>query len=254
MSSLEQALALIAAGNAQSISVAVHDSHSGERVELRARESMHAASTMKLAVLLAAYRLRVELDRPVRVDNCFTSIADGSPFAVDGRKTTIPGRTCSLAGGALARPARTHDRAFVEPGDQSGDADRVGGASAARLPRPRRDRYPRAPRSGGSEGAREGPGQHRHRPGSRAPPPLRCRPRASRSSRGSNSTGEFPAVCLEARASPTRGATSRATITMPRSSSRKAASRTAGVMTRGFEAKEDAAALVREVRGPSGGR
>ena len=52
MSSLEQALALIAAANAQSISVAVHDSHSGERVELRARESMHAASTMKLAVLL----------------------------------------------------------------------------------------------------------------------------------------------------------------------------------------------------------
>lgn len=86
MSSLEQALALIAASNAQSISVAVHDLHSGERVELRARESMHAASTMKLAVLLAAYRLRVELDRPVRVENCFTGIADGSPFAVDPKE------------------------------------------------------------------------------------------------------------------------------------------------------------------------
>jgi len=90
MSSLEQALALIAAGHAQSISVAVHDSHSGERVELRARESMHSASTMKLAVLLAAYRLRVELDRPVRVDNCFTSIADGSPFAVDPKEDDDP--------------------------------------------------------------------------------------------------------------------------------------------------------------------
>lgn len=90
MSSLEQALALIAAANAQTLSVAVHDSQSGERVELRARESMHAASTMKLAVLLAAYRLRVDLDRPVRVENSFTSIADGSPFAVDPKEDDDP--------------------------------------------------------------------------------------------------------------------------------------------------------------------
>jgi Beta-lactamase enzyme family len=76
MSSLEQALALILAAHAQTISVFVHDPESGERVELRARESMHAASTMKLAVLLAAYRLPVDLEQPVRVENRFTSPAE----------------------------------------------------------------------------------------------------------------------------------------------------------------------------------
>src|SRR5437899_12609214 len=83
MSSLERALALILAAHAQTIEVSFHDLETGERIELRARESVHAASTMKLAVLLAAYRLGLPLDQPVRVENRFASIADGSTFAVD---------------------------------------------------------------------------------------------------------------------------------------------------------------------------
>jgi beta-lactamase class A len=90
MSSLEQALALILAAHAQTISVSVHDLESGERVELRARESLHAASTMKLAVLLAAYRLPVDLEQPVRVENRFSSLADGTPFAVDPKDDDDP--------------------------------------------------------------------------------------------------------------------------------------------------------------------
>jgi beta-lactamase class A len=90
MSSLEQALALILAAHAQTISVSVRNPETGERVELRARESMHAASTMKLAVLLAAYRLSADLEQPVRVENRFTSIADGSPFAVDPKDDDDP--------------------------------------------------------------------------------------------------------------------------------------------------------------------
>src|SRR3954467_5801095 len=90
MSSLEQALALILAAHAQTIAVSFHDLQSGERVELHARESLHAASTMKLAVLLAAYRLKLRLDQPVRVENRFKSIADGSAFAVDPRDDDDP--------------------------------------------------------------------------------------------------------------------------------------------------------------------
>jgi len=90
MSSLEQALALILAAHAQTISVSAHDLATGERVDLRARESLHAASTIKVAVLLAAYRLPVDLEQPVRVENRFTSLADGSPFAVDPKDDDDP--------------------------------------------------------------------------------------------------------------------------------------------------------------------
>ncbi|HET9752488.1 MAG TPA: serine hydrolase [Myxococcales bacterium] len=82
-SSLEQALALILAAHpAQTISVAMHDPESGQRIELHARERMHAASTMKLAVLLAAFRLHAPLEKPVRVENRFPSLAGGE-YAVD---------------------------------------------------------------------------------------------------------------------------------------------------------------------------
>src|SRR2546427_2364583 len=90
MSSLERALALILAAHAQTIEVSFHDLETGERIELRARESVHAASTMKLAVLLAAYRLGLPLDQPVRVENRFASIADGSTFAVDPKDDEDP--------------------------------------------------------------------------------------------------------------------------------------------------------------------
>ncbi|MGE5049203.1 MAG: serine hydrolase [Deltaproteobacteria bacterium] len=91
MKSLEQALALIlAAHSPQTISIAVHDLESGQRIELHARERMHAASTMKLAVLLAAFRLHAPLEKPVRVENRFTSLADGSEFAVDAKDDDDP--------------------------------------------------------------------------------------------------------------------------------------------------------------------
>lgn len=90
MSSLEQALALLLAAHTQTIAVAFHDLQTGERVELKAREQMHAASTMKVAVLLAAYRLKAPLDKLVRVENRFVSTADGSTFAVDAADDDDP--------------------------------------------------------------------------------------------------------------------------------------------------------------------
>ena len=52
-----------------------------------ADETHYAASTMKLAVLVAAYRLadagQLALDQPVEVHDEFRSVADGSPYRMD---------------------------------------------------------------------------------------------------------------------------------------------------------------------------
>lgn len=53
----------------------------------QADEPFHAASTMKLAVLVELYRQaqqgRVRLDEPLTIRNEFRSLIDGSPFALD---------------------------------------------------------------------------------------------------------------------------------------------------------------------------
>ena len=82
MPGLERALLALLAAHAETIAVAFHDLQSGEWVEIRAREPMHAASTMKLAVLLAAFRLHADLRQPVRIENRFRSLAGGD-FSVD---------------------------------------------------------------------------------------------------------------------------------------------------------------------------
>ncbi|MCA1826794.1 MAG: serine hydrolase [Myxococcales bacterium] len=88
---LEQSLKIVlAAYAAQTIAVAFFDFQTGQRVEIDARERMHAASTMKLAVLLAAHRLKIDLDQPIRVENKFKSLADGSEFSVDPRDDSDP--------------------------------------------------------------------------------------------------------------------------------------------------------------------
>jgi len=88
---LEQMLKIILAAHAaQTIAISFHDLQTGQRVELAAGERMHAASTMKLAVLLAAHRLELDLDQPVRVENKFKSLADGSDFSVDPKDDGDP--------------------------------------------------------------------------------------------------------------------------------------------------------------------
>ena len=63
------------------------DLGTGVTVKRNATTTMHAASTMKTAVLLEALR-RVDegtlsLSTGVPVVDCFTSIVDGSPFRVE---------------------------------------------------------------------------------------------------------------------------------------------------------------------------
>lgn len=58
----------------------------------RADEPFHAASTMKVAVLIELYRQarhgEVRLDEPLTIRNEFHSLVDGSPFALDPQDDT----------------------------------------------------------------------------------------------------------------------------------------------------------------------
>src|SRR5437868_12252681 len=92
---------------ANAISVAVLDLESGFRFSLAGDRWFHAASTIKLAVLLAIFRAadegRLRLDDSLHVRNHFVSAADGSPFRVDPSSDAMPelyqaiGRTAKIS-------------------------------------------------------------------------------------------------------------------------------------------------------------
>lgn len=66
--------------------IAFHDLVTGETLYVNADESFHAASTMKVPVMIELFRRfdagTLSLDQPVRLENRFTSIVDGSTFAL----------------------------------------------------------------------------------------------------------------------------------------------------------------------------
>jgi beta-lactamase class A len=94
----------------RAIAVALHDLQTGFRFSLSGDRSFHAASTIKVAVLLAIFRAadegRLRLDDPLHVRNRFFSAADGSVFHVSPDRDAAPelyqsiGRTARI--GALA--------------------------------------------------------------------------------------------------------------------------------------------------------
>jgi beta-lactamase class A len=69
------------------VGVAFHDLTSGDSLFLNADESFHAASTMKVPVMIELYRRidagSLRLDQPVPLANRFSSIVDGSPYTLD---------------------------------------------------------------------------------------------------------------------------------------------------------------------------
>lgn len=69
------------------LGIAFHDAETTIQWSYNADEWFHAASTMKLAVLLGVFRLvhrgELGLDEPVHVRNRFTSIVDGQPFRLE---------------------------------------------------------------------------------------------------------------------------------------------------------------------------
>src|SRR6184192_1559483 len=111
----EQLERLTGQSKAQAIAVAVHDLESGLRFSLEGDRWFHAASTIKVAVLLALFRAadegRVRLDDSLHVRNRFISAADASSFHLDRDSDAMPelyqaiGRTAkifALAEGMIA--------------------------------------------------------------------------------------------------------------------------------------------------------
>jgi beta-lactamase class A len=74
----------------QTVAVAYYDMRDGTSLLRNERELFHAASTMKVPVMLGIFeavsRGELRLDQPVRVRNEFTSILDGSKYALESRE------------------------------------------------------------------------------------------------------------------------------------------------------------------------
>lgn len=81
---------VIAAHPGKTIAVAYHDLRTGTTLLRNEREVFHAASTMKVPVMLGIFeavtRGELSLDQPVRVKNEFVSILDGSTYALESRE------------------------------------------------------------------------------------------------------------------------------------------------------------------------
>jgi len=75
---------LIAASNAESVGVAVYDTETKQTLMINERAGFHAASTMKLPVMMEIFRLadrkKIGLNDPVEIKNKFYSIVDGSEY------------------------------------------------------------------------------------------------------------------------------------------------------------------------------
>lgn len=81
---------ILAAHPGKTIAVAYYDLGSGASLYRNEREVFHAASTMKVPVMLGIFeavtRGELRLDQPVRVRNEFVSILDGSRYALESRE------------------------------------------------------------------------------------------------------------------------------------------------------------------------
>src|SRR5205809_6668554 len=103
----EELETLSSESKARVIAVALHDLESGLRFSLAGDRWFHAASTIKVAVLLAVLRAADEghlrLDDPLHVRNRFIGAADGVPFRLDPDSDAMPelyqaiGRTVKIS-------------------------------------------------------------------------------------------------------------------------------------------------------------
>src|SRR5881397_4370520 len=103
----EELETLSSESKARVIAVALHDLESGLRFSLHGDRWFHAASTIKVAVLLAVFRAadqgRLRLDDSLHVRNRFFSAANGSVFRVSQDRDATPelyaaiGRTTKIS-------------------------------------------------------------------------------------------------------------------------------------------------------------
>jgi beta-lactamase class A len=85
---------ILARQHGKTIAVAYYDLERGTSLLRNEREVFHAASTMKVPVMLGIFeavsRGTLRLDQPVLVRNDFVSILDGSHFALDHHEDSDP--------------------------------------------------------------------------------------------------------------------------------------------------------------------
>ncbi len=85
---------ILESNKGKAIAVAYYDLRDGSSLFRNEHEVFHAASTMKVPVMLAVFeavtRGTLRLDQPVRVVNQFTSLFDGSPYALDPKDDSDP--------------------------------------------------------------------------------------------------------------------------------------------------------------------
>lgn len=85
---------LTRASGADTVGVAFHDMATGREVLLNPDERFHAASTMKVPVMMELYRQaaagKFSLDDSIPVKNDFVSIADGSHYSVSAEDDSEP--------------------------------------------------------------------------------------------------------------------------------------------------------------------
>lgn len=78
---------LIANSGAETVGVAVYDLHTKQTLFINDKVSLHAASTMKVPVMMELFRQaaakQLNLDAPLMVKNEFASIVDGSPYQLN---------------------------------------------------------------------------------------------------------------------------------------------------------------------------
>ena len=77
---------LVRNSGAEIVAVAFHDLATGKELLINPDVSFHAASTMKVPVMMEIYRQaaagRLSLDQKIPIKNDFTSIADGSHYSL----------------------------------------------------------------------------------------------------------------------------------------------------------------------------
>jgi beta-lactamase class A len=85
---------MIHASGAEIVAVAFYDLATGKEILINADESLHAASTMKVPVMMELYRQaaakKFSLEDRIPIKNDFISIADGSHFSISAEDDSEP--------------------------------------------------------------------------------------------------------------------------------------------------------------------
>ncbi len=160
-----QVEALIKASGAADVGVAYHDLANGEELLIHADATFHAASTMKVPVMMELYRQVAEkslsLDDKIAVKTEFASIVDGKPFALKVEDDSETGLYRRLGERMTVRElAAADDHREQQRGDQPPDRAGHGRPDVGADGPARGEGRPRAPGRRGWQGLQARIEQH----------------------------------------------------------------------------------------------